>query len=239
MVRIASARGTCPLLADGTEFSRRLKEGTRDLHARAEGTGFIGELLRRRGSRLGYALLLRNLAPVYQGMEAGLNHHAASPGVRAIVRRELYRSIALQSDLSELLSHGRGFALPLLHAGTRYVELISKAAQNEGAALIGHAYVRYLGDLSGGQVLRRLLNQSLGLEELSFFDFPMIENKHAFKEEYRRAFDGAGLELDHGGRVKVIEEAQKAFKANIDLSIEIEHYLVSHGLRRRTLRMTD
>ena len=42
--------------------------------------------------------------------------------------------------------------------------------------LIAHAYVRYLGDLSGGRIVGRILARSPGLgpEALSFYDFPGI-----------------------------------------------------------------
>jgi heme oxygenase len=36
-----------------------------------------------------------------------------------------------------------------------------KAAEGDGTRLIAHAYTRYLGDLSGGQILQRLLARSL------------------------------------------------------------------------------
>ena len=62
------------------------------------------------------------------------------------------------------------------------------------ARLIAHAYTRYLGDLSGGQIVQRLLAKSLGLrpEQLSMYDFSGFPDPAALKTEYRHALEQAG-----------------------------------------------
>lgn len=48
---------------------------------------------------------------------------------------------------------------------TAYVTRIAQlASSDEPAPLLAHAYVRYLGDLSGGQVIRRRVAKSYGLD---------------------------------------------------------------------------
>ena len=75
--------------------------------------------------------------------------------------------------------------------GRAYAGADTKAAEGDGARLIAHAYTRYLGDLSGGQILQRLLARSLELRpsELSFYDFPRFSDLDALKADYRKALD--------------------------------------------------
>jgi heme oxygenase len=82
--------------------------------------------------------------------------------------------------------------------------------------------VRYLGDLSGGQVLARVLARSLGVgsEALRFYAFPEIADAERFKAEYRRALDrSAALMLDPS---EVVEEAALAFQLDIELSEAVQ-----------------
>jgi heme oxygenase len=94
--------------------------------------------------------------------------------------------------------------------------------KGNGSRLIAHAYTRYLGDLSGGLILQRLLARSLDLRpaELSFYDFPKYPDLAALKAAYREALDRAGsLASDP---TNVIEEGALAFTLNIDLSCAVQ-----------------
>jgi heme oxygenase (biliverdin-producing, ferredoxin) len=199
-----------------------LRERTKELHTRAERSGIVSDVLRGQATRYGYALLLRNLLPAYRQMEAGLERHRTTPGVRTFARRELYRTQALESDLRALYGAEWAGSLPLLPAGERYGLRVAAAAENDGTRLLGHAYARYLGDLSGGQILKRLLSKALGFgpHELSFFDFPAIANAEAFKREWRDALDEVAAEISDPD--SVVAEAMAAFKLNIAVSESVQ-----------------
>lgn len=195
-----------------------LRIHTRAVHAAAERSGIVREILRGTASRQGYVLLLRNLVPVYQHMEGELERLRGSPGVGALAYRDLYRSRALESDLEQLAGSDWRDSLSVLPAAERYAQRVLVAASGDGQQLIAHAYTRYLGDLSGGQVLRRLLHRSLGLDAslLSFYEFPGIPDIAVFKAQYRRNLDRAGREIaDPAG---VLDEALVAFRLNMALS---------------------
>lgn len=84
---------------------------------------------------------------------------------------------------------------------------------------MAHAYTRYLGDLSGGQVLGKITQKSLGLssqEGLSFFSFPGVTSPNRFKQLYRSRMNG--IELTEEERAAVLEEAVAAFELNIQVS---------------------
>lgn len=199
-----------------------LRERTKQLHAQAERTGIVAEILHRRVHVSGYALLLRNLLPVYRTMEHALAAHRTSAVVGLIVRPELDRTTAIEADLQTIASLYRITDLPQLPEAVRYANAIRQASEGSGIRLIAHAYARYLGDLSGGQILKKLLERSLDLppEALSFYDFPAISDIAAFKAEYRSAIEKAGDEL--GDFDVVAEEGARAFELNIELSVALQ-----------------
>jgi len=194
---------------------------TKTLHLEAERTGIIRDLLRGEADRQGYVLLIRNLLPAYRAMEKGLERHRGSPGLRSLASYRLDRASTIESDLVALCGERWRHQVPSLPAGELYASRIEKAAEGDGARLIAHAYARYLGDLSGGQILQRLLARTLELQpsELSFYHFPRFADIDALKADYRNALDKAG------GYVRdphaVVEEGAIAFSLNIDLSCAV------------------
>jgi heme oxygenase len=201
-------------------FVDALRERTRALHTEAERSGLVAEILRGRGTKFGYALMLRNLLPVYAAMENALVQNSASRALALIVRPALFRAGAISADLAVLSP--RAAELPLLPQATAYVNAIAAASTATGDRLIAHAYTRYLGDLSGGQILKRLLARSLTLpsEALTVYDFPDIADIAAFKDDYRDAIERAGAMI--GDPEAVLAEAAGAFRLNIDLSIALQ-----------------
>jgi heme oxygenase len=199
------------------KLSEALRDRTRTLHVAAERSGIIGEILRGGGTRYGYGLLLSNLLPAYCELERGLDGHVGSPIMGAFANPALYRTLAIESDLIAMAGPTWRAAFALLPEGRQYAERIAAAAGGDGIRLIAHAYLRYLGDLSGGQIMKRLLAKSLGLDEraLRFYDFPGISEIAAFKVEFRNALDrcAAGDDVN-----QIVDEAIWAFKLNIALS---------------------
>ncbi len=195
-----------------------LRERTRDLHVQAERSGIIADILKGRITREDYGRLLRSLHVVYQALEQQLVRRAASSAIAPIARPELERANAIADDLRYFDPDVR----PQPPAVARYVNSIIAASEGDGSRLIAHAYARYLGDLSGGQILSRLLARSLDLppEALSFYAFPAITDIAAFKSDYRAAIDRAGDESEVFDAV--VEEAALAFELNIDLSLSLQ-----------------
>lgn len=166
-------------------------------------------MLHGRAGRTGYALLLRNLLPVYRAIEEGLSR--GEPALRPFARPELYRTAQIQADLAALCGADWPAMLP---AGARYAARAARVADRDGTLLIAHAYVRTLGDLSGGQMLGRLLGRTLGLPAaaLTFYDFSDVADIPATKAAWRSALD------DVAAPARLLHEARVAFRLNIALS---------------------
>lgn len=143
-------------------LSLRLREGTRTLHTQAERAGLMPALLRGTLPRERYVALVAQLEAIYAALEAGL----ARPGALAVDPR-LHRRDALRADLAQL----SGGAVPALLAPARAYAAALEALPPP--LLAAHAYVRYLGDLAGGQVLARIVGRAYGLgdEGLRFYAF--------------------------------------------------------------------
>lgn len=198
-----------------------LRQHTRALHGEAERSGVVRDILAGQVTRRGLALLLRNLLPAYQQLERGLDHHRQTPLVGPLVMPALYRAPPLEAGLINLEGPDWARVLPLLPAAEDYARQIATAAEGDGIGLLGHAYVRYLGDLSGGQVLARLLAQTLGLapQALAFYDFRDIADLDGFKVAYRDALDRVGRRMTAEQRQTVLAAAAQAFQCNIQISV--------------------
>ena len=206
--------------ADG--LAARLRAETEAVHIEAERSGYIQEILKRRASLEGYALFLGNLLPAYETLERAIRDHADHPALDHFSWPKLFRSEAIRADMSALAGPDFSETLTLLPAGSAYVGRIDEVSALDPVRLIGHAYVRYVGDLSGGQIVKSLLEKAPGLapEMLQFYDFPDIADAEAYKDGFRLALDQAGS--TEAVSDAIVEEALLAFRLNIDLSLSVQ-----------------
>jgi heme oxygenase len=207
-----------------------LREHTHRLHIEAERTGVVSDILHGRVNVAAYVLLLRNLLPAYEAMEATLTRHRDLPLLAGLALPHLYRAAAIEWDLGQVAPQWR-HALPLLPAGAAYARGIT--ACGAGAGLIAHAYTRYLGDLSGGLTLHRLVAPMLPQGGLRFHAFPEIADIGACKVAFRAAIDRAGALL--GDWSLVLREAEAAFRYNIELSGAVGHMIAAEEVKEGLL----
>lgn len=226
-----------PAIANAS-LPERLRLGTRDLHAQTERTGAMADLLAGRLSRQGYCAMLRNLHAIYAALEAGLQRQPAAAAVRQLHAEPMRREAALAADLGDL--HGPQWRtdIPLQPAAAAYAKRLQalgdlqSPGQSPGpspaqspapsVALAAHVYVRYLGDLHGGQILKRLVARSLNLQGDSgtrFYDFGDDAQVLALRQGLRLAL--GSLVLDTAERDAVVAEARWAFQQHQQLFTEL------------------
>jgi heme oxygenase len=160
---------------------------------------------------------------VYEALEAELERHKDHPLVSRVHFPELSRMASLEQDLEFLYGEDWKSKIRSTPARQEYVERIHWLGDNDPGLLVAHSYTRYLGDLSGGQVISKIARRSLGLENrdgLRFFDFDEIEDSKTFKNEYRNRLNQLALSDDLAG--EVIEEAKQVFAMNQRLFEELE-----------------
>lgn len=130
-------------------------------------------LLRGRMDRAPYAALLRNLLAIYGALEPALERHRAHPALAPLDLAVLARLPSLHEDLVALAEPTDATAA-LRPASLRYVARLRELDADRPELLLAHAYVRYLGDLSGGQLLRGIVARSPGLAQragTAFYEF--------------------------------------------------------------------
>lgn len=196
-------------------LAERLRHATWPLHREAERSGYVAEILRGRADPAGYALLLRNLHPAYATLETALGRVDAHPALRPLRHHPLYRAEPLARDLESLAGPHWRVSVPLLPAGARYEAAVDAASRDDGVRLLAHAYVRYLGDLSGGQIMARIIGRSLRLARgsLAFYTFEGDTIEHLAM----RVRQAIGLVTEDDAD-RVLAEAALAFRLNIELS---------------------
>lgn len=190
----------------------RFKTETRALHTAAERSPFMNLLLRGRMARPAYCALLRNLHVIYAALEPALERQAAHPLIGPICVPALWRTAALESDLQML--HGPGWSkeVMLQPATLHYATRLRDIEVSQPGLLLAHAYVRYLGDLSGGQMLRRIVANSLAADAsgaLAFYDFGDPQRTRELKQAFR-----AGLATAAGFAAQsdeLVDEAKLSF----------------------------
>lgn len=201
-----------------------LKEGTKKSHSAAENTKFVSGFLKGVLDPEQYRQLLTNFYYVYQTMEEQIRD-SKDPWVKIIsgFQGELERVNNLERDLRYFYGpNWRALQIPTEACNT-YCYRINQVANDEPYLLIGHHYTRYIGDLSGGQILcniaQKALNPPKG-EGLWFYDFSKIPDAKEYKNNYRNVLDNLGL--DESQTNALITEANYAFRLNMYLFDEIQ-----------------
>ncbi|OBK24411.1 heme oxygenase [Mycobacterium asiaticum] len=203
-------------------FSVAMKEGSAAEHDAAEHSPYVSELMGGRVNRQGYADYLLRLRVVYDALETTVRDRRDDPLVAAVYDPALERLAALDADLDYWApGASREVDSP---AAAAYRDRI--AGSSWGGALVAHHYTRYLGDLSGGQVIGRFLERTFDLDGagLKFYEFPM--RAKPYKDAYRSRLDNLGLDADEVDRA--VDEVRIAFNLNQALFQELGENLSAY-----------
>ena len=199
-----------------------LKTGTKRSHTAAENTKFVGSFLRGVISEENYRTLIKDFYFVYSALEEEMERLDDDEFLKPIHFKELNRLNALKMDLRYYYGPNWMMEIKPSEACIQYTERIHEVADKDPYLLVGHHYTRYLGDLSGGQILKGIAEKALNLpknEGLHFYDFPKIDDKKEFKTKYRAALDG--LTTDSSKINDIIAEANYAFRLNMYMFDEL------------------
>ena len=205
------------------DFAAQIKQGTKESHSAAENTKFVASFLRGVLDPEEYRKLIANFYFVYSAMEEEVEALKDHPVVGKINLPELPRKESLKEDLSYYYGPSWETEIKQSEACVKYVNRIREVAKDDPKLLVGHHYTRYLGDLSGGQILRGIAENSLKPEKgkgLSFYDFSEISDSKKYKKVYRQLLDG--LEVGQDDVDNIIREANYAFKLNMYMFDELQ-----------------
>ncbi|MFE1460694.1 heme oxygenase (biliverdin-producing) [Streptomyces nigra] len=197
-------------------FSTVIRTASQEQHTEAETSTFMSDLL---GGKLGvdaYARYTEQLWFVYEALESDTGRLTADPVAGPFLRPELFRLAALERDLAHLRGPRWRAGLTALPATRAYADRVRSCVEGWPGGYLAHHYTRYLGDLSGGQIIRDRAERTWGFarkgDGVRFYVFEGIANPAAFKREYRALLDG--VPADDLERQRIVAECKKAFALN-------------------------
>jgi heme oxygenase len=186
------------------------------------------DLMTGKGSREDYIALVAQHYFIYEAIEAAADHFANDPVAAPFITSQLTRLPAIEADLEFLIGPDwRNQIAPLPTAASYAARVSEISAQDWAGGFIAHHYTRYLGDLSGGQVIRTLMQRQFGFDTngVGFYLFEQIAKPKEFKTTYREQLDA--VEWDDAERDRVIDEVLTAYKYNTDLFVDLSRAKVA------------
>ena len=208
-----------------------LKEGTKESHSAAENTKFVASFLRGVVEYEEYRKLLTNFYYVYDTMEQRIRE-TEDPMVLAVRSEDLERKEGIERDLEHYYGADWKEKQIPSEACNKYCARINEIAEERPHLLVAHHYTRYIGDLSGGKILKEITARVLNPPEgkgLDFYEFPSIPNAKLFKQNYRACLDNLGTTTAQ--EKELIEEANYAFQLNMFMFDEIQGNATKSFLR--------
>lgn len=226
---------------NGPPLSSSLKAGTKSVHRAAENVRFVRDFLKGAVPKESYIALLKALYHVYSTLERALD--TLPEHMKHVDFGLLKRAATLEADIRHHAGQAAGAkfdAGPPSQAAAQYVERLHTLAKEEPYLLLAHAYTRYLGDLSGGQILARSATKAYNLSPggggTEFYAFDQIgsspQDLKAFKKSYRASLDALRLPTQKADAL--VAEAGKAFCMNM-LIFEERDVAAGHIDRVRTI----
>lgn len=209
-------------MSDILSFSAALRERSSGSHSRSEHAGFMADLLGGQGSREDYIALVAQHYFIYAALEEAGERMRQDPIASVFLDDGLTRLPALEADLEFLLGSGWRERISPLPTTQRYVERIRQVGATWAGGFIAHHYTRYLGDLSGGVFIGRVMARRFGFETngIGFYLFDSIADPAAFKDVYRVQLDAAPW--SDAERERVIDEVLLAYRFNTELFEDLD-----------------
>jgi heme oxygenase len=203
-------------MTESTPLSSRLRAQTKALHVQAERTGIMAHLLRGRATLPAYAALMVSLQEIYSALEDGLATQGSDAVLGTLLAPGFARTTAIATDLRALSA--LGVALPPAASEARsYAAHLRDLTRIDPPRLIAHAWLRYLGDLNGGQIIGGIVRDSLQLptEATQFYEFPALTDPMAAAGAWRAKLDAAPF--DAATHTRIVDEACDGFRRHIQL----------------------
>jgi heme oxygenase len=201
-------------------LSRRLRAETKVAHKLVEATRFARAFFKGTLTPAVYAEGLARIHPVYEVMERALRRAVEDPVLGPFHLPAVFRTDALARDLKHF---GVAVAKRRSPASDAYRDHVAAIADGTAPPwlLVAHAYVRYMGDVSGGVIAGKLAQRALRLpstDGLAFFDFGALDPE-TFRREFRARLDA--VPLDEPCLAQLVAEANRAFELNRALADEM------------------
>ncbi|KGG50027.1 heme oxygenase 1 [Mitosporidium daphniae] len=230
-------------------LAEELKIGTTEVHERVERLPVVNCILKADPNAFPQEIYLRLLVSfyhIYGALELALNENSEDQFLGKIYfPTELHRKEALLKDINfycNRLHIPADEVLSIITPSTRtYIARIEKCKNTDPKLLIAIAYTRYLGDLSGGQIMSRKITKMYALDPqsggVSFYQFPNLGMSiDSFKNRYREALNSLP-HLSEDSVDSLIAEAVLSFNFSSELFEELYVTLLDFQKRNRNRKI--
>lgn len=203
-----------------TNFHAQIKQRTDVAHQAAEAAPFIAQLMGGALTPLAYLDYLRALAPIYLRMESLFLANNAKEPLSYLDHRALDRASLIVEDIkyleSNLKAEAGDSALPSVAS---YMQLLSDDISP--IRLSAHHYIRYLGDLSGGQAIARLVSRHYQIPPagLNFYNFESIGDIVFYKKRYRDFLNL--IPFNESEREEFLQEVEKLYQFSREIFLDL------------------
>lgn len=204
---------------DGT-LSYAIRTATWGDHGESEGSGVMEDIMRMRAPKEVYVSLVVQHYYMYEALEEAAKQLSADDRFAALHPEAIVRESALVEDLELLLGENWRDSIEALPATAAYADRIREvAAEGWLPGIIAHHYTRYLGDLSGGQMIAKRVAKQFEFDRagVAFYDFTELGPIAEFKDAYRSVLDTLGESLDEAERQRMIDEVRLAYRFNTEV----------------------
>ena len=154
-----------------------LREITKELHHEAETTKFAKELLSGKIGGKKYVNYLYNMLAIYDPIEWYASRQGMFDKMPGLPRLK-----AIHEDFKELDDGGYLYLTPSTLAYVQYLHKLGNDPENKHL-IKAHLYCRHMGDLNGGQIIKK---QVAHLSSGKFYDF---DDAEALKVQIRQELD--------------------------------------------------
>ncbi len=196
-------------------LSAQLREATQQAHSEAEGSQFMSRLIAGELNPEAVAFFTGQLWFIYEALERAVRNVDCP-----VADPRLERKLALEADLAEMYGADWRDQVRILPATARYVAHLGEL--DSPHLVTAHHYVRYLGDISGGQVIAARLGAVYGIDRdaLNFYHFTAIDKIPPYRKAYKAALNE--MQLSDAARAELLEEARVAFGLNSAVFAEMD-----------------
>lgn len=181
----------------------------------------MADLMSGRRGRDDYVALIAQNYFIHTALEAAAAGLESDDTVSRFVSPSLTRRTALEEDLEFLVGPHWREAIEPLPSTARYCSRLETIASTWPAGFIAHHYIRYMGDLCGCKIIRRVMQTRFGFQTngVGFYLYEAIADPRDFKDRYRDQLDAVGWTAEE--RARLLDEVDVAYRFSSELFAEL------------------
>lgn len=219
---------------DELPLAKLLGKNTAQVHHQLEGTSFGRKWSKGTISETEYVMYLADLYCIYYEMERQLESWGHVSCLSSLQIKGLYRTEALKKDMNY-------FNVPFNAAGAAsqdYQKRLWICGNQKPHLLIAHIWVRYMGDLFGGQMAKKNIEERWP-GGTAFYEYDQLKQDNQITEParfvapFRKILNQ--LDLTSNEKLEVVEEAVWAFDQHLKIFQELsnpsrERYIYAYAV---------